>query len=51
MTITLIKCYTEEDMKKSLDTLSKMAAELKAVMTVLVERSGKIGKIAEVLVR
>lgn len=41
----------EEELKKSIETLQKMANSLSADMTVLRERDGVEGKVAEVLVR
>lgn len=41
----------DEELKKSLETLQKMASSLNADMTVLRERDGVGGKVAEVLIR
>jgi GTPase len=41
----------EEEMRKSIETLQKMANNLNADMTVLRERDGVEGKVAEVLIR
>jgi len=40
-----------EEMKQSMDTLCKMTQKLDADMTVLRERDGVGGKVAEVLIR
>ncbi|MGC9780685.1 MAG: elongation factor 1-alpha [Candidatus Heimdallarchaeota archaeon] len=45
------KGLTERELKSSIKTLKKMAKELNASVTVLREREGEKGKIAEVLVR
>lgn len=41
----------EEEMQKSIETLKKMAESLNADLTVLRERDGVEGKVAEVLIR
>lgn len=45
------KGLSEKELKLSLETLKKMAQELNADITILREREGEIGKVAEVLVR
>ncbi|NHJ33477.1 MAG: elongation factor 1-alpha [Asgard group archaeon] len=45
------KGLSERELKLSIETLTKMAHELNADITVLREREGEIGKVAEVLVR
>ncbi len=45
------KGLSEKELKNSIETLRKMAKELNADISVLREREGEIGKVAEVLVR
>lgn len=42
---------SEEELKNSIETLEKMAKQLQADITILREREGESGKVAEVLVR
>ncbi len=45
------KGISEEELKNSIKTLEKMAEQLQADITILREREGESGKVAEVLVR
>ncbi|MHA1213635.1 MAG: GTP-binding protein, partial [Candidatus Heimdallarchaeota archaeon] len=45
------KGLTDDDLESSIKTLERMAAELHADITVLRERDGESGKVAEILVR